>query len=34
MSEESLDPNWHPEEVDLMDYKTNFKVRALVKRSG
>lgn len=34
VSEESLDPNWHPEEVDLMDYKTNFKVRALVKRSG
>jgi hypothetical protein len=27
-SEESLDPNWHPEEVEIMDVKTNFKVGA------
>jgi hypothetical protein len=25
-SEESLDPNWHPEEIEAMDWKTNFKV--------
>lgn len=27
-SEENLDVNWHPEEVEIMDYKTNFKVNA------
>lgn len=25
-SEKSLDPNWHPEQVDIMDWATNFKV--------
>ncbi|KIZ04815.1 cell division protease FtsH [Monoraphidium neglectum] len=29
-SEESLDPNWHPEEIEAMDWKTNFKVNAAV----
>lgn len=28
-SEESLDPAWHPEEVELMDTKTNYKVGGL-----
>lgn len=27
-SEESLREDWHPEEVELMDWKTNFKVNA------
>lgn len=25
-SQDNIDPAWHPEEVELMDYKTNFKV--------
>ncbi len=25
-SAESLDPAWHPEQVDIMDRATNFKV--------
>ena len=28
LSEESLDPDWHPEEIEIMDWKTNFKVNA------
>jgi hypothetical protein len=26
-SSESLDPNWHPEQIEIMDRQTNFKVR-------
>jgi hypothetical protein len=26
-SDESLDPNWHPEQIEIMDRQTNFKVR-------
>lgn len=25
-SSESLDPNWHPEQIEIMDRATNFKV--------
>lgn len=25
-SSESLDPNWHPEQIEIMDRQTNFKV--------
>jgi hypothetical protein len=25
-SDESLDPNWHPEQIEIMDRQTNFKV--------
>lgn len=25
-SEENLDPNWHPEQVEIMDKATNYKV--------
>eukprot|EP00983_Pelagomonas_calceolata_P117761 1160443-Pelagomonas_calceolata.AAC.13 len=25
-SEKNLDPNWHPEQVDIMDWATNVKV--------
>jgi len=27
-SEKNLDPNWHPEQVDIMDWATNVKVNA------
>lgn len=27
-SSESLDPNWHPEQIEIMDRQTNFKVGA------
>lgn len=30
-SHENLD-NWHPEEVEIMDFRTNFKVRGTVRQ--